>query len=101
MKGSEMLKVGKYNVRVVQVGENYGRNDCLVNDKAPMVEFYDARFDQSDWMGRGQFVSRYYVDTILDGNYPNGISLYGSEPAWTVSADEMRQVKQYLAGVAA
>lgn len=96
-----MLNVGKYNVRVVQTGDKYGRNDCLTNDKQPLVEFYDSRYDQSDFMGRGQFVSRYYVDTILDGEYPNGLWLYGGEPEWTVSADEMRQVKQYLAGVAA
>lgn len=96
-----MLKVEKYNVRVVQVGEKYGRNDCLVNDTAPLVEFYDARYDQADWMGRGQFVSRYYVDTILDGDYPGGLCLDGGIPEWTVGPAAMLQVKQYLAGVAA
>lgn len=96
-----MLNVGKYNVRVVQTGDKYGRNDCLTNDQAPMVEFYDARYNQSDWMGRGQFVSRYYVDTIMDGTYPNGLSLDGGIPEWTVSADEMAQVQQFLSGVAA
>ena len=94
-----MLNVGKYNVRVVFTGDKYGRNDCLVNDKAPMVEFYDTRFDQNDWMGRGQFVSRYYVDTIMDGNYPNGLSLDGGIPEWTVNADEMRCIQRFLFGV--
>jgi hypothetical protein len=46
-----MLNVGKYNVRVVQTGDKYGRNDCLTNDQAPMVEFYDARYNQSDLDG--------------------------------------------------
>ena len=96
-----MLNVGKYNIRVVQTGDRYGRNDCLTNDQAPMVEFYDSRYNQSDWMGRGQFVSRYYVDTIMDGTYANGLALDGGIPEWTVSADEMNQVQQFLSGVAA
>jgi hypothetical protein len=96
-----MITVGKFNIRVVQTGDKYGRNDCITHDKAPLVEFYDSRYDHADWMGRGQFVSRYYVDTIMDGDYPNGLCLYGSEPEWIVSANEMRQVQEYLAGVAA
>ena len=96
-----MFTVGKYNVRIVNTGDKYGRKDCLTNDNEPLVEFYDSRYDQADWMGRGQFVSRYYVDTIMRGDYPGGLSLDGGIPEWTVSADEMRQVKQYLAGVTA
>ena len=96
-----MIQVGKYNIRVVNTGDKYGRNDCLTNDKAPMVEFYDTRYNQADWMGRGQFVSRYYVDTILDGDYPGGLCLDGGIPEWTVSAAEMLDVKAYLMGVAA
>ena len=91
-----MIKVGKFNIRIVQAGDKYGRNDCITNDKAPLVEFYDSRYDQADFMGRGQFVSRYNVDTIMDKDFSRGLALYGSEPAWIVSADEMRQVKDYL-----
>ena len=96
-----MIKVGKFNVRIVNTGDKYGRNDCLTNDKDALVEFYDSRYDLQDFMGRGQFVSRYYVETILNGEYPNGLSLDGGIPAWTVSADEMFDVKAYLLGVAA
>jgi hypothetical protein len=96
-----MIQVGKYNVRVVNTGDKYGRNDCLTNNKAPMVEFYDTRYNHADSMGRGQFVSRYYVDTILDSEYPNGLSLDGGIPEWTVSAFEMLDVKAYLMGVKA
>jgi hypothetical protein len=91
-----MLKVGKFNVRIVKLGDKYGRKDCLTNNRLPLVEFYDSRYDLEDFMGRGQFVSRYYVDTILDGKYPNGLWLYGNEPEWIVSADEMSQVKEFL-----
>jgi hypothetical protein len=96
-----MLQVEKYNVRVVQVGERYGRNDCLVNDTAPLVEFYDTRYNPSDFMGRGQFVSRYYVDTILGSDYPGGLCLDGGVPEWTVGPAAMLQVKEYIAGVTA
>ena len=91
-----MFKVEKFNIRIVNTGDKYGRKDCLTNDKAPMVEFYDSRYDMDDFMGRGQFVSRYYVDTILNGEYPTGLCLYGSEPEWIVSANGMKQVVDYL-----
>lgn len=94
-----MFKVGKYNIRVVFTGDKYGRNDCLVNDNAPMVEFYDTRFDHPEWMGRGQLVSRYYLETIKCGDYSNGLSLDGGIPEWTVSADEMRCIQRFLFGV--
>ena len=69
-----MLTVENFNVRIVNAGDTYGRNDCLVNDKAKLVEFYDKRYLQDSWMGRGQFVSRYYASTLLDGSgYPNGL----------------------------
>jgi len=29
-----------YLVRLVRVGERYGRNDILINDRKPLVEFY-------------------------------------------------------------
>jgi len=89
-------KVGKFNIRIVETGDKYGRWDSGVNDKAPMVEFYDSRFDHAGCMGRGQFVSRYYVDTIVNGTFPNGLDLHGGEPEWKVSAEEMRDVKDYL-----
>lgn len=91
-----MFKVERFNIRIVKTGDKYGRKDCLTNDKAPMVEFYDSRFDMPDDMGRGQFVSRYYVDTILNGEYPTGLCLHGSEPEWIVSANGMKQVVDYL-----
>ena len=91
-----MFKVEKFNIRIVNTGDKYGRKDCLTNDKAPMVGFYDSRYDMDDFMGRGQFVSRYYVDTILNGEYPTGLCLYGSEPEWIVSANGMKQVVDYL-----
>jgi hypothetical protein len=92
-----MKKVEKFNVRIVNTGDKYGRNDCLVNDKGAMVEFYDSRYTDSDFADRGQFVARYYVVTLLeDSHYPNGLCLDGGIPAWSVSADGMKEVLEYI-----
>jgi hypothetical protein len=91
-----MIKIEKFNIRVVNTGDKYGRDDCLTNEKAQMVEFYDSRFDHKSSMGRGQFVSRYYTSTILGGEYSNGLCLDGGIPEWTVSAEGMKQVVEYL-----
>jgi hypothetical protein len=87
-----MITVDKFNVRIVNKGDKYGLNDCLVNDKAPMVEFYDTRYPHTQY---GQFVSRYYVDTILDGS-DCGLCLDGGVPSWTVSAEDMKTVRGFL-----
>lgn len=91
-----MLSLERFNVRIVNTGDRYGRNDCLINDKPPMVEFYDNRFDFPDFMGRGQFVSRYYVSTLLERQPDTGLCLDGGVPAWSVSAQDMEQVMQYI-----
>ncbi len=53
------------DVRVVRTGDAYGLKDCMVHQEAmPMVEFYDPAFPE---MGpRGQFISRYYADTLAE-----------------------------------
>ena len=92
-----MLTVENFNIRIVNTGDTYGRNDCLVNDKARLVEFYDKRYLHDSWMGRGQFVSRYYASTLLDGSgYPTGLCLDGGVAEWAVSADGMAQVLEYI-----
>ena len=96
-----MQRIEKYNVRIVNTGDKYGVNDCLTNTKAPMVEFYDARF-KSGWdQERGQFVTRYYVETLINSYYPHGLCLDGGVPAWTVSAEGMLQVIEFIEGATA
>mgnify|MGYP006275864341 CR=1 FL=1 len=90
-----MLTLSRFNVRVVRTGDAYGLNDCLINDDAPLVEFYDHRHMHTP---RGQFVSRYFVSTILERADGLGLMLDGGVPAWTVSADDMRLVVAYLRG---
>jgi hypothetical protein len=96
-----MITVSKFNVRVVNKGDKYGRDFCLTNEGKPLVEFYDARYPHTEF---GQFVSRYYVETILgdDGYGPkdSGLSLDGGIPEWTVSAEDMATVRDYLKATA-
>jgi hypothetical protein len=100
MEVSNILPTGAiipYSVRIVFKGERYGLNEVLIHDrKEPLVEFYDARYAHTQY---GQFVSRYYVSSVLGhpGNY--GLSLYGGVPDWTLSAETMQAVKVWLRSV--
>ena len=98
-----MITVSKFNVRVVNKGEKYGLDFCLThNSDKPLVEFYDTRYPHTEF---GQFVSRYYVETILGedgyGSEEGGLNLDGGIPEWTVSAKDMETVRNFLKGVAA
>lgn len=71
-----------FNVRIVFFGDKYGREDCLTHmQEFPLVEFYDARFMHTK---HGQFVSRYYVQTVLDHDPLSGLCLDGGVPDWTI-----------------
>ena len=95
-----MITVDKFNVRIVRAGDRYGRDFCLTHDKEdkPLVEFYDGRHPHTEY---GQFVSRYYVATILGtdryGSGEGGLCLDGgNRDQWTVSAQDMDIVRAYL-----
>jgi len=93
-----------FNARLVMVGDRYGRDDCLTHgdpmwgrpaqpDALPLVEFYDASQDPAKFGSRGQFVSRYRLDTLADAARDNvGISLCGGVSKWFVDADNVRDV---------
>jgi hypothetical protein len=90
------LKLGKWNVNIINTGDNYGLNMCLLNVKAPMVEFYDGRYPHVH-APYGQFICRYYISTILSGNlHLTGLCLDDRIPAWQVSAEDMAQVVTFL-----
>jgi len=99
-----MITVSKFNVRVVNYGDKYGRDFCLTHDEQkPLVEFYDSRYPHTEF---GQFVSRYYVETILGedkwGRAEGGLCLDGGNAdSWTVSAEDMDIVRSYLKGYTA
>jgi hypothetical protein len=84
-------------VKIVRQGETFGQKGCLVHDRdEPLVEFYDARYAGKEGFDpEGQFISRYYVGTILERPH-TGLDLYGGEPQWKVCADDMELVKLWL-----
>ena len=94
-----MITVSKFNVRVVNKGEKYGRDFCLTHEEdKPLVEFYDSRYPHTEY---GQFVSRYYKETLLGedkwGSGKGGLCLDGGNAnEWTVSEEDMTTVRNYL-----
>ncbi len=90
----------QFFVRTVLKGDRYGLDDCLTHDADPMVEFYDYTFANQKTFGpRGQFVSRYYVSTLLKDHHrlTPGLCLHGGTPEWQVDAAPLRAVLALLA----
>jgi len=85
-----------FNVRIVEQGDKYGREMCLTHeDERPLVEFYDSKFAHTEY---GQFVSRYFVFTLLE-DFPDdvrGLSLDGGIPEWTVERQSYLNILQHL-----
>jgi hypothetical protein len=84
-------------VKIVRKGETYGRDKCVTHeDERPLVEFYDGRYaGKEGFEPEGQFVSHYYVETIMERPHI-GLNLYGGEPQWKICADEMELVRLWL-----
>jgi hypothetical protein len=75
--------------RILTKGTGYGRWDgqswALTHDKErPVIEFYDARYSHTPF---GQFVSRYFVDTLKDCT--RGLVLDAGSPRSHLSATEV------------
>jgi hypothetical protein len=87
-----------FTVRLLATGDAYGRTNALTADK-PLVEFYDTSVQ--GFGPRGQFVSRYYVTSILGtdgyGSGTGGLDLDGGVPEWDVDAAAMATVRTWLA----
>jgi hypothetical protein len=85
-----------FTVRIVEQGDQYGLNDELTHDAVdPLVEFYDLSYAGETFDGRGQFVSRYYLSTILISAMEEpckGILLEGSHPQWFVGGENVKEV---------
>lgn len=80
--------MANFSIKVLNRGDRYGLNDCLTHEgDKPLVEFYDGE----------QFVSRYYVETIMEHG-ARALSLQGDVPAWTVPAATMAEFINQLEG---
>jgi hypothetical protein len=92
-------------VKIVREGDKYGLNKCLTHDDekgwGAMVEFYDETYAGKEGFDpEGQFVSRYYVETILGkddyGSGEGGLNLDGGVDVWTVDAAAMAVARGFL-----
>jgi hypothetical protein len=89
------LALPHWNIRLVRNGDAYGLNDCLTNDSGrTLVEFYDNRHPHTPL---GQFVSRYYAETLLARPTGCSLTLDFEVPSWTVSGAEMAVLEAWLA----
>lgn len=83
----------RWQVRVIREGDRYGLDGQLTRENGtPYVEFWDM--DQ--FKGVGQFVSRYYLDTIKEIPMGQGLNLHGGVHRWQVSGKGMRTVLKFL-----
>lgn len=90
-----------FNLKVIEKGDEYGLNNSLTHDEAdPLVSFYDATHaGQREESPFGQFISRYYVRTLLKrhgGATVEGLCLEGSVPEWSIDDATMVTVIDWL-----
>lgn len=90
----------RFTVRIVEKGQRYGLNDCLVHDRLmPLVEFYDLTHTGAGFGPLGQFVSRYYADTLLAREGSQGLDLCGHEPVWKLDAASFREARMWVSRI--
>jgi hypothetical protein len=87
-----------FTVRLIFKGDRYGLNYAICHDKKePLVEFYDTRYNHTKF---GQFVSRYYLSTILQIPARQGLNLHGGIKQWSISSSTLKLVQDWLASAA-
>lgn len=87
-----------WRVVMLHRGDRYGRDDCLVHHgDEPLVEFWDLANAGETMPDEGQFVSRYYLSTMLEHEEGLGLCLQGDVPAWTLSAPVTDLIIAWLA----
>ena len=109
------LNTGKWRVHLVMPRDHYGRDDALTYEQAdadcygsglPMVEFYDTSANPLEFPD-GQFVSRYYMNTLLGTDDlklgtplrdMQALCLDGGVSAWTVGGIDLSNVAAWLDG---
>ena len=83
------------SVKILRPGDKYGLNDCLTwgagkwdirPTTALGIEFYDGT----------QFVSRYYLHTLLKLPRVGGLHLHGSEPRWELDFAELTHILNWV-----
>jgi hypothetical protein len=93
-----------WRIHVVRHGERYGHKDALVNERraSPLIEFWDLSITKPPFGKDGQFVSRYYFETLMTDRKRlerSGLDLEGREPAWKVDGPFMVALYLWLEAV--
>ena len=79
------MPLGKWRFRIREMGDPYGRENCLTHEKLePVVEIYDGE----------QLAGSYYLSTFLE--IKGGLNMCFDIPAWSLSAWEVQKVSQDL-----
>ncbi len=78
----------------VPAGEQPPNHQKTAPDSKNMIEFYDSRYPHTP---DGQFITRYYVETLREGNKYAGLDLYGSVPDWKIDARTKEMVLDWVA----
>ena len=90
----------RFGIRYLDTGTPYGVDDKLTWDSRPAVEIYDYTYHQDPRFGpRGQFVSRYHLDTLHENRRQNtthyGLNLDGGVNVWTLDYECVTQILRY------
>lgn len=90
--------VGRFLVRAVPAGGELSNGH--VNDAgATLVEVLDTENAHPEFCPRGQFVSRYYLTTLLEHPAGAGLNLHGGVPVWTIPSSDMDELAHWFRGI--
>ena len=93
------FKVGRWNIKVVPPSDDSRRKTGHADlDADSIVQFYDNRQSKEVFGEDGQFVSSYYLQTLLE-HKGGGLCLDGGVPAWTVGANDYAFIMKCLKGL--
>jgi hypothetical protein len=89
-----------FTFEVVRKGERYGRQRQAIHEQAePLIVCYDATYaGHPGHEELGQLTGgKYYLTTLLEREAGVGLDVHGGVPEWTVEAEAMDVVGQWLA----
>jgi len=85
---------GPMRVILLDAGEDNPNFPAATEPNKAIVEFYDGRYQHTP---DGQFVSRYYADTLLEKRHPTqGLDLMGYEESWKIDGRTYGLVRNWI-----
>lgn len=83
-----------FKVKLIFKGDTYGLKDVYCHDNdMPIVEFYDARYNDTI---HGQLIDRYYLKAVMDLPDGQGLNFYKGVEEWQLSNETLQVVKFWL-----